>query len=245
MNAPPLPERSAAAQAGTAGTGPVRPRMPFVGALMYVLLFVGGLTGSTALARTTYPSPFGGNADILDYFAHHRDAVLLQGVLQGVSAVGLLVLAAALADAAAGRSTDDRAVHPRLIAAAGGLGAAFQLLSALLGWVAVRDTTQSSPALVRALHDLSFVTGGPGAVIGVGVMIGATALALRGALPGWIRPAGLVLCAVALASLLCLATQSAAFLLPVGRFLGMAWLLVVTLLLGRVGRGPRSAGGGR
>lgn len=228
---------------GTILRRPASASAPLVAALAFVLPFLAGLAGGGAIGDRTYPSPFATNAEILHYFAHNHDAVVLQSLLQCVAAVGLLVLAAELAAAAS--RTDDRAVLTRLIAASGGFSAAFQLLSALLGWVGVRSATQASPALVRALHDLSFLTGGPGTVLGVGLMIGSVALALPTVIPTWTRAVGLVLPVVAVLSLLCLVADQAAFLLPVARFLGMAWLLLVTALLSRTQRGAGREGGGR
>ena len=227
----------------TIRTRPASASAPLVAALAFTLPFLAGLAGGGAIGDGTYPSPFAANAEILHYFAHNHDAVVLQSLLQCVSAVGLLVLAAELAAAAS--RTEDRAVLARLIAASGGFAAAFQLLSALLGWVGVRSATQASPALVRALHDLSFLTGGPGTVLGVGLMTGSAALALSTVIPAWTRAAGLVLPAVAVLSLLCLVADQAAFLLPVARFLGMAWLLLVTVLLSRTRRGAGREGDGR
>ncbi|MQY05633.1 hypothetical protein [Actinomadura macrotermitis] len=217
---------AAPATTGTVARPARRGLPPVVLALAFVVPFVASVAGSSIIGDATFPSPFAADADIRRYFAGNHDAVVLQSLLQCVSSVALLLLAVRLAEAAGGAAA-------RLITAAGGVAAAFHVLSAMVGWVAVRDAVQADGPLVRALHDLAFLTGGPAGVAALGVMIGATAAGLGAALPGWARAAGLVLLALALLSLLCLAAQPAAFLLPIARFGGMLWLIFATVRMTR------------
>jgi hypothetical protein len=54
---------------------------------------------------------------------------------------------------------------------------------------------------------------------------------LVGLIPRWLAFAGLILAAIAELSTLTLLLDGAAFLLPIARFLGFAWLIAVGFLL--------------
>lgn len=77
----------------------------------------------------------------------------------------------------------------------------------------------TQPAPFLALHDLVFLTGGPGHIVPFGP------------LPRWLAVAGLVLAVVAEASTLTLLGDAAAYLLPIARFGGLAWLIAAGVLL--------------
>jgi hypothetical protein len=115
----------------------------------------------------------------------------------------------------------------------GVLSAAFVGLSALISWTMVRPDVVTDPAVLTALTNLSFLTGGPGAVVPFGLLLAGIAVPglLGGLLPRGFAIAGLVLAAVAELSTLTLLLDGAAYLLPVARFGGLAWLIAVGVLL--------------
>jgi len=135
------------------------------------------------------------------------------------------------------------------VVAGGLLASAFASLSALLQWTLSRPAVTDQPAVVRALHDLAFLTGGPAHVVALGLLLaGIAAPALIvGILPRWLAVTGLLLAVAAELSTLALVTPGFAVLLPLARFGAMAWLIAAGALL-PVTRAPRSApdsGGGR
>ncbi len=214
---------------------------------VFAALFVASLAATTVMAGGTFPSPFDDAARIQAYFAGERDAVRVGAVLQFAAAVPLAVLAAA--------------VHARLhqlgirvagatIALAGGLLASvFASLSALLQWTLSRPAVTDQPAVVRALHDLAFLTGGPAHVVALGLLLAGIAVPalIVGILPRWLAVTGLLLAVPAELSTVALLTSGFAVLLPLARFGAMAWLIAAGALL-PVTRSPRSApdsGGGR
>lgn len=120
------------------------------------------------------------------------------------------------------------------IALAGGvLSAAMLTGSALLDWVLSRPAVRSEVALVRALHDLSFLTGGVAHVVFLGLLVAGIAvpgLLLR-LLPRPIAITGLIIAVLAELSTVSLIWEGAAVLLPLARFPGLLWLVVAGFTL--------------
>jgi len=207
---------------------------------VFAALFVASLVATTVVAGGTFPSPSDDATGIQAYFVGERDAVRVGAVLQFAAAVPLAVLAAA--------------VHARLhqlgirvagatIALAGGLlASAFASLSALLQWTLSRPAVTDQPAVVRALHDVAFLTGGPAHVVALGLLLAGIAVPalIVGILPRWLAVIGLLLAVAAELSTLALVTPGFAVLLPLARFGAMAWLVAAGALL-PVTRAPRSA----
>jgi len=137
------------------------------------------------------------------------------------------------------------AVHARLhqlgvraagatIALAGGLLAStFATLSALVQWILSRPGTVGEPGVVRPLHDLAFLAGGPAHVVALGLLLAGIAVPalIVGLLPRWLAIAGLVLAVVAELSTLTLLVPTLGATLPVARVAGMAWLIAAGALL--------------
>jgi hypothetical protein len=121
------------------------------------------------------------------------------------------------------------------IAVAGGLLASASLaVSGLVTWTAAQS---ASPALdgglARALTDLAFASGGAGFVVPFGLLIAGVAIPgmMNGLMPRWLGWAGLVVAALAEIATLSLLTSALDPLLPIGRFGGLIWLLVASVLL--------------
>ncbi|MBO2447386.1 DUF4386 family protein [Actinomadura barringtoniae] len=210
---------------------PMRDHGPLMG-FLYVVLFFVGLIGSSVVGGAVYPSPFDDASKIQQYFADNHDAVILMGIAQTAAALALVVFAAGIGALVRDR-TNLGSGPGGVVQAAGTLSAAFLMLSGLSGWITVRDEALAQPALVRALHDFAFMTGGVAQVTTFGLFVGtASAAALKaGLLPRWICWLGGVCAAASLASVLALASEPAAFLLPVGRFSGIIWVVAAGVVL--------------
>ena len=207
--------------------GPPLPLVVGISSALFVAsLVVGGL-----LAGGSFPSPFAPTPDRLAYFARNADAVRATGVLQFGAAIPLAIFAAS--------------VHARLqhlgvqlagagIALVGGVLASGSLaLSGLLQCALARRDAAGEPALVLALQDLVFLTGGPGHVVPLGLLVAGVAvpgLLLR-LLPRPLAGAGMVIAMVAELSTLSLLWTEAVPLLPLARFPALVWLLVVAFAL--------------
>jgi hypothetical protein len=122
------------------------------------------------------------------------------------------------------------------IALAGGVAAAALLaLSGLLQWSLGRPAVRTAEPLVRALHDLSFLTGGPAHVVFLGLLVAGVAVPglLLGLLPRTLAVAGLVIAAIAELATLALVWPQLSVLIPVARFPGLLWLIAVGFTLPR------------
>ncbi|MGV9535884.1 hypothetical protein ACWDR9_19905 [Streptosporangium sandarakinum] len=207
---------------------------PGVLAVVFTVLFAGGIAVSTALAGgAVFPSPFGSPQEILAFFSGHHDAVRVSALLHFAASVPMAIYAATVSVRL--RDLGIRAPGATIALAGGLLAAGLLTLSALLEWALSRPAALTGPALVRVLHDLAFATGGVAHVVFLGLLVAGVAVPglLAGLLPRPLAFAGLVIAAVAEISTLTLLVTEAAFLLPVARFTALAWLIAAGFLLPR------------
>lgn len=225
----PTPATATAADPTAPPAKPGRDKAFLLG-MATIPLFMMGIGLSTLLAGSTYPSPFGDRDGILAWMAANQAATVVMAVTQILSALALLVFASNLAAVVRTKASDAMA---RLVSASGTLAAGFLVLSAMFTWVAARPEVLESPATVRLVHDLSFLAGGPANVIAFGVMAGTASLALVRTLSRGVAVLGMVAGAVSVLSVASLASETAAYLLPIGRFPAFAWLALTALALSR------------
>jgi hypothetical protein len=242
MTTPVPGSASASAPGSTSAAGPVssserQPRAaqggPPLGilAVVFTTLFVAGVVISAALAGKAPLSPFSAQDDILRYFAGEHTAVRVSGFFQFAAAVPLGIYAATAS--ARLHNLGIRAPGATIALMGGVLAAIMQALSGLVSWTLSEPAVTGDPALVRALHYFGFALGGPGHVVFLGLLLAGMAVPalIVGLLPRWLAIAGLVLAAIAELSTLTLLLEGAAFLLPVARFVGFAWLIAAGFLL--------------
>lgn len=195
---------------------------------LFLLALVVGFVLSGAGA---FLSPFAG-ADAVAAHAHADWAAIRIGaMLQFGSAVPLGIYAAT---AFARLQRLGVRVPGPAIGFASGLTASIMLMVSALGtYLLSRPELTSDPRLALAFSFLAFATGGVGYVVGLGLLIAGMAVpgVILGLLPRWLAWAGLVVAALSELSFLSLAIEPLQFLLPIGRFAGMAWLIVAGFLL--------------
>ncbi|GEL20674.1 hypothetical protein [Pseudonocardia asaccharolytica] len=210
------------------------PLAPLAG--LALALLVAGLALSAALGGTI-PSPFAEPATITGFFVSEPDAVRVGAFFLFGSAVPLALFAATASSRL--RTLGVTAPGATIALAGGVLSAAMLTLSALLAWVLARPAVRGEAPVVRALHDLSFLTGGVAHVVFLGLLIAGIAVPglLLGLLPRPVAIAGLAIAAVAEIATVSLLLDGAGFLLPVARLSGLIWLVVAGFLLPR--RRPR------
>jgi hypothetical protein len=208
-------------------------------AIVFTVLFVGGLAVSTAIAGGhTYPSPFSDASLIQGYFEQHPGAVLATGFFQFGAAIPLAIYAATMSVRL--RHLGVQAPGATIAQVGGVLAAAFLALSGLISWVLSRPEVVADPGLVRGLHDLGFAAGGVGHVVPLGLLIAGVAVPgwLARLLPRWLAFVGLAVAAVAELSTLALLVPQLSVLLPIARFTALTWLVAVGFRLPRTR--PRS-----
>lgn len=197
-------------------------------------LTVGGLLSSAILTGgQTFVSPFSPAGQVAAYFHGHPDAVRLASLFQFGSAVPLGIFAATVY--ARQLRLGVRVPGPAIGFFGGITASIFLMLSAAVGWVLSRPEITTDVTLTHALSFLAFITGGVAYVVGLGLLvagIAVPALILR-FVPRWLAWAGLVIAALAELSFLSMVIESLQFLLPIGRFGGLLWLVAVGFLLPR------------
>jgi hypothetical protein len=123
-----------------------------------------------------------------------------------------------------------------LMALSGGLAAAAMLmLSSLSIWSLTRPGVGDTDSTVRALQALSFAGGGPGFVVPYGIFIAGVSVTagLYRLIPRWLMVLGLVVAVACELASLTLVVYNAAYFIPIGRFLGIVWMIAVALTLPR------------
>jgi hypothetical protein len=181
-----------------------------------------------------YPSPFWPRARIEQFFAENSAQVRALGAVLTLVALSLLSFGTSLTGllrADAGKSV------PFFWAALGAviLASAFFMLSGILVWVLSRPRTVESPPLLRAVHDLAYLAGGPAHVLAIALFLGANSAAIfaTDVLPEWIAWLGAAGAGASGLAVLTMLWYSAAWILPVTRVLLTAWIVSVVVQVAR------------
>ncbi|WP_427131346.1 hypothetical protein [Pseudarthrobacter sp. S9] len=212
----------------------VRPGGPNPGILAVVslgLTVAGLVTSAIMTGGHTFVSPFSAAAQVAAYFQGNPDAVRLASMIQFGSAVPLGIYAATVY--ARQLRLGVRVPGPGIGFFGGITAAAFLMLSALVGWVLSRPEITTDVTLTHALSFLAFIAGGVGYVVGMGLLVAGIAVPalILGFVPRWLAWTGLVIAALSELSFLSMAIEPIQFLLPIGRFGGLLWLVAVGFLL--------------
>ncbi|MDL4815827.1 hypothetical protein [Actinomadura opuntiae] len=207
--------------------------------LLPVLVFT-ALTIAYVVANRSTPHPDASGAEVLKYAQDHGTAIKAGTFLLLGSAFPLIVAAGTLYRRL--RALGITAPGSAITLAGGILAAAMLALSAMFGWAGGRLPADASPALARALADLSFLSGGPGYAAAFALLIAG--LSVTGLLAGLLpRPVAWIGLAIALAGMvgtLTLVGSGFAFLVPVVRFGGLLWLIAAAALMPRTRHEVRS-----
>ena len=194
------------------------------------------LTLIGAVVNRATPHPDASGAAVLAYDLAHGTAAKAGSWLLFSSAIPLAITAGVIYRRlrALGITAPGSA-----IALVGGVSAAGALtLSGVFGWAGARLAAGSSPALARALADVSFLTGGPAYAAMFGLLVAGISvpMLLTRLLPRPLAFAGLAIAAAAAVSTLTMLSFSFSYLLPVVRFGGLIWLLAAAVLMPRTRR---------
>ncbi|WP_020662903.1 DUF4386 family protein [Amycolatopsis benzoatilytica] len=196
------------------------------------------LTIASAALGATGTRPDTSATDTAAYLAAHQGVVRLLSFAVFGASVPLVVWAATVY-----RRQRRLGVHApgAMIGLAGGvLSAAALATSGLVTWVSVQSS--DTPGLARALTSLAFASGGPGFVVPLALLIAGLAVPalFRKLLPRWLCIAGLAIAAAAVLASFSLLSPALYPLIPVGRFGGLVWLIVASVLLPRDRRAART-----
>lgn len=205
---------------------------PGILGLVSLGLLIGSLISMAALSGGgTITSPFGDTETVAGFFADHGFAVRFASMLQLGSAIPLGIYAATIY--ARQQRLGIRVPGPN-IGLFGGTAAAILLaVSAIVTWTQSQDVVSANPELTHALAYVSFAAGGFAHVLGLGLLvagIAVPALLLR-LVPTWFAWVGLVIAVLAELSFLTMVLEPLQFLIPIGRFGSLIWLVAAGFLL--------------
>ncbi|MEZ2391640.1 hypothetical protein AB6813_19240 [bacterium RCC_150] len=224
MSNPPFPRHGRQARSG----GP----HPGVLAIVSLGIFLAGLITSAALSGgQTFVSPFASAGDVAGFYQRNIASARVNGMLQFGSAVPLGIYAATVY--ARQLRLGIRVPGPAISFFGGATAAIFLMFSGSLTWLLSRPEITTDATLTQALAFLAFITGGVGFFVGLGLLVAGIAvpsLILR-FMPPWLAWAGLVIAACSELSFLSMAIEPLQFLLPIGRFGGLLWLIAAGFLL--------------
>ncbi|WP_035741373.1 hypothetical protein [Arthrobacter sp. MA-N2] len=237
-----MSSRSIPGDASRAGQGGPHPGIL---ALVSLGIFLASLITSAILSGgQTFVSLFAPAGQVAAFFQQNVAAMRVGGMLQFGSAVPLGIYAATVY--ARQLRLGVRVPGPAIGFFGGVTAAIFLMFSGSVTWLLSRPEITTDATLTHALAFLAFITGGVGFVVGIGLMvagIAVPALILR-FVPRWLAWAGLALAALSELSFLSMAIEPLQFLLPIGRFGGLLWLVAVGFLLphtrAAANREPRS-----
>jgi hypothetical protein len=215
---------------------------PLLGlALAFAGLFVGSIVVVAVMTHDGhFPPPFEPIAASSAFFAENRSAIQLGAFLQFGASFPLVIFAATASSRL--RFLGIEAAGTLITLVGGTLASTMGAFSALAQWCLVQPDLGTE---TRALHLLAFSSGGPGYVVSLGLLVAGVAVTagVSRKLPRWVMWSGLFVASVAKLSALSIAFAPAMYLLPIGRFAGFAWLIVVGALLPST-RASRSGSGG-
>jgi len=221
---------------GPTGTRADRERAPrhrgpslLVVAVVFAGLSIGSLVVVAAMTGGGhFPSPFEPIAAADAFFAENRDALRFGAFLQFGASVPLAIFAATASSRL--RFLGVEAAGTSITLVGGALASAMAALSALLQWTLAQPDLGSA---AHALHLFAWATRGPGFVIPFGLLVAGIAVTggLSRKLPRWVMGSGLFVASAAELSSLSIALSPVMILLPIARFTGLAWLIVVGALL--------------
>jgi hypothetical protein len=214
--------------------------------LIAPVLAYGALMVAAVILSARSPQPSASAGSVLAYDRAHHDALELAGCLGFAAALPLAIWTATAYRRL--RTSLGVTAPGAVIGLAGGLLAAASLaVTGLVNWTSSQTATSGDPAVARALADLSFATGSAGFVAPLGLLVAGIAVPglILHLLPKPLAWAGLVIAAVSAASTFALLTSALDVAFPIGRFLGLLWLIAVSITLParrrRASRAPEPA----
>jgi hypothetical protein len=207
---------------------------PGILALVALMLTIAGIGVGAALSGgAALGSPFVSSADVADRYQEFWLATRLNAWLQFGSAVPIGIFAATMY--ARQQRLGIRVPGPG-IGFFGGIAASITLMvSALVTWVLSRPEVTTDATLTHALSFLAFITGSVGFVTGIGLLVAGIAVPalILGLMPRWLAWIGLAIALCAELSFLAMVVEPLQFLFPIGRFLGLIWLVIAGFLMPR------------
>ena len=201
-------------------------------AIVHVLLFAANLAVVAALRHgAPYINPFAPAEAVRAFFTQNASATRIGSFFLFGSAVPFGLFAVTTVSWL--RFLKVRAAGVN-ITFFGGLTATFALiLSGLSGWIVSLPDIASSESLAKAIYFFSFLSGGVAYAVGFGLLAAGVSITsyFTHHLPRWLVVFGMIVAVAGEFSSLSLITYPANFLIPITRYLGFIWMLLVAVNL--------------
>jgi hypothetical protein len=207
---------------------------PFAGppllpvAVVYTLLFIANIAAAVLLRHgPSFVTPFGDPEAARAFFAANPFAVKVSAFFFFGSAVPLAICTATVVSRL--RYLGVRAAGTN-IALLGGFAASGAIaISGLCTWVLSVPEVSASLVATRVVYFLSFLSGGAGFAVAFGLLAAGVSVTshFAGLLPRWLVVLGMVVAVAGELSSLSLVAYPANLAIPVTRFVGFAWLILV------------------
>jgi len=198
-------------------------------AIVYTLLFVANIVSAVLLRHgAPFVTPFGDAEAARAFFAANPLAVKVRAFFFFGSAVPLAIYTATVVSLL--RYLGVRAAGTN-IALFGGFAASGAIaISGLCTWVLSVHEVAASLVAARVLYFLSFLFGGAGFAVGFGLLAAGVSVTSHRArlLPRWLVVPGMIVAAAGELSSLSLIAYPANLAIPVTRFVGFAWIILLS-----------------
>lgn len=197
--------------------------------LLLALVYVGFMIAGGATVTAAFSVPHDSSA--VAYVAQHGWAIRWGSFCELASAMPLLLFVAVTVSRL--RFLGVRAAGEMIALCGGVVAVGMLMLSPLATWSLTRPGIADATGAVRALQALGFVGGGPGFAVPLGLFVAGVSVTagLHRLVPRWIMWLGIVIAVACELASLTLLWWNAGYFIPVGRFLGVVWMIAVAVTL--------------
>ena len=200
---------------------------PGVPALIYFLLFAGGLAfNMISTSGASFPTPYDPVEKAQAFYSTYAGTTRIYALIIFWSALPLGVYTAFMTARLRALKVHRGGTN---IALFGGLSASiFIALSGLCTWILSQPGIAENSGATRAIQLLGFATGGTGNVVLAGLLIAGIAVTagLDKLIAGWVMVVGMIVAGASVFSIFNMVYPSLSLLLPLSRFLGMVWMII-------------------
>jgi hypothetical protein len=218
-------------------TQSVRFRGPHLGilAVIFAALFIFGLSYVITFTPGAphYPNPYDPAAAIVAYFREHPHDALMCTFFQFLSAIPLGIFTVTVWTRL--RWLGVKAAGPSIALLGGLVVCVNMIVGSMIAWTMVFPGVAADEGVLRALYYIGFGIGGVGYSVPMGLLIAGIAVpaGFMRLLPRWMVVLGIVLGVIGELSCLALLFPKLTLLIPLTRFPGFIWLIIVGFMLTR------------
>ncbi len=197
-------------------------------AVVYVLLFAAGIISTLLLTHgAPFPMPYGSVELSRNYYLQFPDALRFASLLEFGSCIPLGIFTAGITSRLKFLGINASGVN---IALFGGFAASLFLgISGLSSWILSQPGIANEAGTMRSIQLFGFITGGVAHVALFGLLLAGVSVTawFRKLIPGWLFGIGMLTAACAELSTLSMINPALSFFIPLGRFPGFIWMIII------------------